>query len=215
MPARRTKSRPSKTLRIRAGNHDSKERNSISIAMPTPIRSRRFKPILVLVVLFTLTILYVTSSARHTRNSEYYQRTQAELRNQRNRADDDAATANALDSDTDVAKRLKDAADQAKAAADRKGDEHRARLGMEELPEKNDDENEKSAAGKKGMKAGTAKENAASKSDADAADVAGPPNNDQMPVKGQQGVETEDEHKVEQELNAILKRSPSIEACPV
>lgn len=165
------------------------------------MRSRRFKPILILVVLFTLTVLYITSSARTTRNSDFYQRTQAALQEQRNRANDKAAAedgANALGSDEGVARRLKEAEEQAKAAADRKGELHRAQLGMEELPE---EDPEKSVAGRKKMSA-----EATTKPDAELAE---PAPKDQVPVKGQQTAETEEEHKVEQELNTILKRSPS------
>lgn len=171
--------------------------------MPGTIRSRRFKPILILVVLFTLTVLYITSSARTTRNSDFYQRTQAALQDQRNRAQDHAAAkaADGIGSDEGVAKRLKDAEEQAKAAADRKGELHRAQLGMEELPEEAEDE-EKSVAGRKTMKAdATAKP--------DDSELAEPAAKAQAPVKGQQTAETEEEHKVEQELNTILKRSPS------
>ena len=183
-----------------------------STHMATPLRTRRFKPLIILVVFFVLIILYLTSSARSTRNSDFYTRTQAALQQQRFAAD---SADDVISSDANVAARLKEAEEQAKKSADKKGDEHRARLGMEELPpaDKEKDQ-EKSVAGRKTMKDESSKKGLVLDDDADDAYVAAgveKPSKDQVPVKGkEQTAATEEDDKVEAELNSILKRSPSM-----
>ncbi|KAF2102866.1 hypothetical protein NA57DRAFT_71851 [Rhizodiscina lignyota] len=176
--------------------------------MPTPLRTRRFKPLLTIVVLIVLTVLYLTSSARSTQQSEFYQRTQDALSQQDDTNVAGAGTAGeAVGSDANVAARLREAEEQAKAAADKKGDEHRAALGMEEIPD------EKSGAGRKGVVFDDEEEDGMYPYAAeDAEDHAlAPAAKDQVPVKGkEQTAETQEEHKVEEELNSILKRSPII-----
>lgn len=211
--------------------------------MPTSLRGRRFKPLLTMAVLAVLTILYLTSSAR-TSSSDFYTRTEDALAHQKQQEAERAAedvnvgaggalgVSGGTGSEVDVRKQLREAEERAKASADRKGEMERARLGMEALPDPqenaaakdNEDVGNSNSAASAGKKTVPVREGVALDADDDDLwpvesdpelsdhEIVSPGEKNQVPVKTsgkEQTAETEEEHKVEQELNSILKRSPS------
>lgn len=166
---------------------------SRSSVMASP---RRFKVLLLLVLLAVLITLYITSSARSTRSSVFYSRTQDALAAQRaakeaslghtdNSPTDDVPVDTG---DDDVGKRLKEAEEAAKKAADRKGEAFHGEAGREKAEQMAlKDKQESSNAG--------AKEAAEDRKEG---------------TKKQPQPENEEQSKVKDELNAILKRSPSM-----
>ncbi|KAK8231601.1 thioredoxin-like protein [Phyllosticta capitalensis] len=91
--------------------------------MATLRSQRRFKILGLIVFLVVLTILYITSAARQTRESEFYRKTQYALsqREKSNNAQPHAQP-KMVASDDDVSKRLRAAEDKAKKSANFKGD---------------------------------------------------------------------------------------------
>ncbi|KAK7537738.1 thioredoxin-like protein [Phyllosticta paracitricarpa] len=91
--------------------------------MATLRSQRRFKILGLVVFLAVLTILYITSAARQTRESDFYLKTQYALsqREKNNNAQPHVQPKMAT-SDDDVSKRLKAAEDKAKKSANFKGD---------------------------------------------------------------------------------------------
>jgi hypothetical protein len=143
----------------------------------------------------------MTSSARSTRSSVFYGRTQDALAAQR--AAKEASLGHTDNSPTDdvlvdtegddVGKRLKDAEEAAKKAADRKGEAFHGEAGREKAEQMAlKDKQEISNAG--------AKEAAEDRKEE---------------VKKQPKPESEEESRVKDELNSILKRSPSMFAALV
>jgi hypothetical protein len=151
---------------------------------------RRVKVFGLMVLLTILITLYMTSSARSTQNSEFYTKTSDALA-----AKEAAAQAEKINAD-DVGARLKAAEEAAKKAADVKGHKLQEAFEAEEEP------GEKSVAGRVLMKEPEEKEER----------VVDLPNTEekvQKPVAAKQEPETKEDHEVEVELNAILKKSPS------
>ena len=144
-----------------------------------------------LIVLLTVFVtFYMTSSARHTRSSDFYTKTQDALK-----VKDRAEAAKKIEID-DVSARLKAAEDAAKKAADAKGQKL-----QEAVTGEDSTGGEKSVAGRVMMK----------DQDEKVPGVAGVGGNpaDRAAAKQEQEPETEEDHEVEVELNAILKKSPS------
>jgi glutaredoxin len=140
----------------------------------------------------------MTSSASSTRSSVFYSRTQDALAAQRAAKEaslghtDNSPTDDTLadTGDDDVSKRLKEAEEAAKKAADRKGEAFHGEAGREKAEQMAlKDKQESSNAG--------AKEEAEDR---------------KGEVKKQPKPETEEQSKVKDELNDILKRSPSMSA---
>ncbi|KAF2395551.1 glutaredoxin, partial [Trichodelitschia bisporula] len=106
--------------------------------------SRRLRLLGLAVVLFVLVTLYVTAGARQTRNSAFYGKTSDALGAAR------AAKEAVLrePTDADVGKRLRDAEDAAKRAADKKAEDFHGEEGKKRVEEMG----EKSVAGRKIMK---------------------------------------------------------------
>jgi len=140
-----------------------------------------------IVTLAVLLTLYITSSARQTRSSDFYTKTQEALK-----AREDAKAADA----ENVGSRLKAAEELAKKSA-----EERSQKFMESVGG-----SEKSVAGRVLLN-----QDGNGKAVPGVANVGGRPH-DQHAAKQQQP-ETEEEHEVEVELNAILKKGPSTPPC--
>jgi len=154
--------------------------------------SQRRVKVFGIMVLFTVFVtFYMTSSARHTRSSDFYTKTQDALQ-----AKDRAEAAKKIEID-DVSARLKVAEDAAKKAADAKGQKL-----QEAVTGEDSTGGEKSVAGRVMMK----------DQDEKVPGVAGVGGNpaDRAAAKQEQEPETEEDHEVEVELNAILKKSPII-----
>ena len=134
-----------------------------------------------------LVILYMNSAAQQTRSSDFYTKTQEALQ-----AREYEAAAKQRDAD-DVGSRLKAAADAAKKSADQKSQKF-----MEAV--EGGSGNEKSVAGRVKMNT----QDPDNKKLQGVAAVGGRPRD-----KEGKDAETPEEHEVEVELNAILKKSPS------
>jgi glutaredoxin len=171
--------------------------------------ARRLKAFFLLVLISVLITLYLTASARQTRTSQFYTKTQDAL-----------AAARAVKevnigdmpggSDADVGKRLREAEEAAKQAADRKGDAFHGEEGRRQAsivrdkqaketvaPATTDDEvpKEKPRVAKVpglALEEGLKKQAAENKK-----------------MEAESTAETEEDHKVKDELNLILKKSPS------
>jgi hypothetical protein len=158
--------------------------------------NRRLKAALLLIAVFVLVSIYVTSAARQTRSSDFYTRTSDALAQ---RAEEER-DGKALESDESaVHRRLKEAEEAAKKAADKKGAEYHG----EEI---------KSAA-----------ENVKANADAGREPVGGRPRKvlkggatEKILMEGddketkKQSPETDEEREAKEEMNYILKRSPSM-----
>ncbi|QDS67494.1 hypothetical protein FKW77_001382 [Venturia effusa] len=164
--------------------------------MPSP---RRIKVFALVVLIGVLVTLYATGAARQTRSSQFYTKTQdalAQARAHKESAMQDHESGLGV-GDGEVGKRLKEAENAAKRAADRKGDEfHGEHVKEKVLSDKKAKEGERKVPGVAGQY---------SKKDLGT----------EKPLKGQdsgkeQTAETEEDHKVKNELNSILKRSPVI-----
>ena len=130
----------------------------------------------------------MTSSARYTRSSDFYTKTQDALQ-----AKDRAEAAKKIEID-DVGARLKAAEDAAKKAADAKGQKL-----QEAVTGEDSTGGERSVAGRVMMK----------DQDENVPGVAGVGGKPADRAAAKQEPETEEDHEVEVELNAILKKSPS------
>lgn len=139
-----------------------------------------------MVVLAVLLTLYITGSARQTRNSDFYTKTQEAL--QAREYEKAAKQRN----EQDVGSRLKAAEEQAKKSAGEKSQKYLDSING----------NEKSVAGRVLMN-----QEGDGKPVPGVAGVGGKPR-DREAAKPQQ--ESNEEHEVEVELNAILKKSPII-----
>jgi hypothetical protein len=149
--------------------------------MPSQRRIKVFALMVVLTVFFTL---YITGSARQTRNSDFYTKTQEALQ-----AREYEKAAKQRDAD-DVGSRLKAAEEAAKKSADQKSQKY-----MDSISG-----GEKSVAGRVLMnQEGEGKVPGV-------AGVGGRPRDREAAKQP----ESEEEHEVEVELNAILKKSPSM-----
>ncbi|TID27594.1 hypothetical protein E6O75_ATG00361 [Venturia nashicola] len=164
--------------------------------MPSP---RRIKVFTLIVLIGVLVTLYVTGAGRQTRSSQFYTKTQdalAQARARKESAMHDRESGLGAGG-SEVGKRLKEAEDVAKRAADRKGDEfHGEHVKEKVLNDKKTKEGETKVPDVSGHY---------SKQDLGI----------EKPLKGQDGnkeqtAETEEDHKVKNELNSILKRSPII-----
>ncbi|KAK7566727.1 thioredoxin-like protein, partial [Phyllosticta citricarpa] len=146
---------------------------------------RRFKILGLVVFLAVLTILYITSAARQTRESDFYLKTQYALsqREKNNNAQPHVQPKMAT-SDDDVSKRLKAAEDKAKKSANFKGD----RI------QESDSVDGVARVGNVGDSVRAASANGA-KSSSDASSSVD---------------QTDEDKEAEEELNAILKKSPII-----
>jgi len=141
-----------------------------------------------MILITVLITLYMTSSARHTRSSDFYTKTQDALQ-----AKDRAEAAKKIEID-DVSARLKAAEDAAKKSADAKGQKL-----QEAVTGEDSTGGERSVAGRVMMK----------DQDEKVPGVAGVGGKPADRAAAKQEPETEEDHEVEVELNAILKRSPS------
>ncbi|KAF1993530.1 glutaredoxin [Amniculicola lignicola CBS 123094] len=150
--------------------------------MPSPRRVKVFGLMVLLTILITL---YLTGSARQTRQSDFYRKTQESLE-----AREYEAAAKQRD-ETNVKARLKAAEDEAKKHAEEKGQKYLDSVS-----------GERSVAGRVKM---TPDEK--DKGVPGVANVGGRPNDHEAVL--QEG-ETAEDHEVELELNAILKKSPII-----
>ncbi|KAF2199066.1 hypothetical protein GQ43DRAFT_433702, partial [Delitschia confertaspora ATCC 74209] len=149
--------------------------------MPSQRRVKVFGLMVVLAVLFTI---YITGSARQTRNSDFYTKTQEALQ-----AREYEQAAKQRD-EADVGARLKAAEEAAKKAASEKGQKF-----MDSV----------AGAGEKSV-AGRVKMNQDDDNKVPGvAHVGGRPRDRET---AKQQPETAEEHEVEVELNAILKKSP-------
>jgi glutaredoxin len=142
-----------------------------------------------LIVLAVITTLYMTGSARQTRSSDFYTKTQTELQSR------EYEKAQKLRDADDVSARLKAAESVAKEKANEKSDKFHNSV----------DGGDKGVAGRVMMK-----DQATDKKVEGVALVGGKPR-DRDAAKTT--TETPEEHEVEVELNAILKKSPST-SCP-
>ncbi|TKA81456.1 hypothetical protein B0A49_00299, partial [Cryomyces minteri] len=188
---------------------------------------RRLKAFGLLVVLAVLTLLYMSSSARQTRNSPFYTKTVAALDAKAAAAKQAAADA-AANVNANVGQRLKDAERAAKAAADEKGAKFvgansaagdrdavvQAALAAK-VAEKEGADGERSVAGRKMMKGGEAGDGGKVVVDekggsedgvAKVGNTGDAPK--AKPSSAKAEAETKEDHDVENELNAILKKSP-------
>lgn len=166
-----------------------------------------------LVVLLVLLTLYITASARQTRSSQFYENTQDALAAARAAKEAKlSGTEVATGEDSMVVQRLKQAETIAKLNADKKGDKFHGEetkqkaIKAKESAEKNKSEDgarrdpatgEKGVAGRKIMK--------------DDKEAVLMESNEKEPEekKNAKG-ESEDEQKAHNELNDILKKSPSM-----
>jgi hypothetical protein len=174
------------------------ESSSLIHTMPSP---RRVKVFALVILIFVLVTLYVTSAARQTRSSQFYTKTQDALAQARAHKEssmqDNESGLGA--GDGEVGKRLKEAEEAAKRAADRKGDEfHGEQVKEKVLSDKKAKEGERKVPGVASYY--TKKELGLDQ---------------EKPLKAsgeskEQTAETEEDHKVNNELNAILKRSPGM-----
>lgn len=159
---------------------------------------RRLKTFGLLVFIFVLIALYLTSSARQTRSSQFYTKTQdalAEARAQKEKAL--GGDSDGWGGELEVGKRLREAEEAAKKAADRKGDAFHGEEGKRQAQRVASARGpERSVAWKKVMKG-----------EAVLKDKEGPATEEKT-------AETEEEHRVKDELNDILKRSPSMPPFP-
>ena len=166
--------------------------------MPSP---RRIKVFALVILIFVLVTLYITGAARQTRSSQFYTKTQdalAQARAHKESSMQDHESGLGA-GDGEVGKRLKEAEEAAKRAADRKGDEfHGEHVKEKVLSNKKAKEGERKVPGVAGHYTkedlGIPSEKALKGQEADK----------------EQTVETEEDHKVKNELNAILKRSPGM-----
>ena len=149
---------------------------------------RRVKVFGLMVLLTVFVTLYMTSSARYTRSSDFYTKTQDALQ-----AKDRAEAVKKIEID-DVGARLKAAEDAAKKAADAKGQKL-----QEAVTGEDSTGGERSVAGRVMMK----------DQDENVPGVAGVGGKPADRAAAKQEPETEEDHEVEVELNAILKKSPS------
>ena len=141
-----------------------------------------------MVLLTVFVTLYMTSSARYTRSSDFYTKTQDALK-----VKDRAEAAKKIEID-DVSARLKAAEDAAKKAADAKGQKL-----QEAVTGEDSTGGERSVAGRVMMK----------DQDENVPGVAGVGGKPADRAAAKQEPEAEEDHEVEVELNAILKKSPS------
>ncbi|KAF2182454.1 glutaredoxin [Zopfia rhizophila CBS 207.26] len=155
--------------------------------MPSPRRMKLFGLSVLLAVLITL---YMTSSARQTRTSDFYTKTQEALQTK-----EYEEAAKQRDAD-DVSSRLKAAEDAAKKAAQEKSDKY-----LESVAGASGG-NEKSVAGRVIMNERVGDD----KPVPGVANVGGRPRDREAAKEP----ETPEQHEVEVELNAILKKSPII-----
>ncbi|KAK7538392.1 thioredoxin-like protein [Phyllosticta citribraziliensis] len=156
--------------------------------MATLRSQRRFKILGLFVFLVVLTILYVTSAARQTRESDFYRKTQYALaqREKINNAQPHVQPKMAA-SDDDVSKRLKAAEDKAKKSANFKGDR------IQE-DGKSDSVDGVARVGNVGDSVRAASANGAKSSNDASSSVE----------------QTDEDKEAEEEMNAILKKSPII-----
>ena len=190
--------------------------------MPSP-QSRRIRSLVLTAILFVLVTLYVTSGARQTRSSDFYIKTTEALQEKKLAAEAAAAA------DSDVSKRLREAEVKAKQAAHSKAEpikeelmqahkeakeetsrleaQKKAEEGQQQQQQKStagsdgDRDGVKSVAGRKYMKNdGIAAPKVGDKQEVEKAD---------SPAKTAH-VQSQEERLVEEELNTILKRSPSM-----
>ncbi|KAF2473713.1 thioredoxin-like protein [Lindgomyces ingoldianus] len=155
---------------------------------------RRVKAFGLLVVLAVLVTLYMTSSPRQTRSSDFYTKTQEALQ-----AREYEQAAKQRDAD-DVGARLKAAEEAAKKSADEKGHKYIDLVGGG-VP---GGANEKSVAGRVMMNQPGEGEK---KLVPGVANVGGRPKDREA---AKEDHESPEDHEVEVELNAILKKSPII-----
>ena len=141
-----------------------------------------------LVTLVILITLYMSGSARQTRQSDFYRKTQEALQNKEYQQATKERTAD------NVASRLKAAEEAAKKKADETGDKW--------VDSIEGGSGEKSVAGRVKLD----KESGEKKLQG-VATVGGKPRDREAAKKS--GQETQEEHEIEVELNAILKKSPS------
>lgn len=139
-----------------------------------------------LIVLAIVTTLYMTGSARQTRSSDFYTKTQTEIQAR------EYEKATKLRNADDVSARLKAAESVAKEAANEKDEKFHDSV----------DGGDKGIAGRVIMK----EQGGDKKKVPGVAGVGGRPK-DREAAKTEP--ETQEEHEVELELNAILKKSPS------
>lgn len=195
--------------------------------MPSITRSRRLKPLLTLAVLILLTILYLTSSAHSTRNSPFYKNTVAALQKQHQQQIQETDNTRSDTSDAKLKQDLQDAGDRAKEGANRKGDEMRKKLGMEDiangkqvpLQEGQQQAPKDSTPVLEEAKEKVVAEGKVTKDPATSIVANKPTESKSAKVKEGAKVEAADEDeddeysanaaKVDAELNSILKRSPS------
>ncbi|KAK7608253.1 thioredoxin-like protein [Phyllosticta paracitricarpa] len=161
--------------------------------MATLRSQRRFKILGLVVFLAVLTILYITSAARQTRESDFYLKTQYALsqREKNNNAQPHVQPKMAT-SDDDVSKRLKAAEDKAKKSANFKERSVAGRVIMKDG--KSDSVDGVARVGNVGDSVRAASANGA-KSSSDASSSVD---------------QTDEDKEAEEELNAILKKSPII-----
>jgi FtsZ-interacting cell division protein ZipA len=198
--------------------------------------NRRFKAFFLVVALFVLLTLYITASARQTRSSQFYTKTQDALTAARAAKEAKLHDAEvALGEDDMVTHRLKAAEEEAKRNADKKGDEFHGEeakqkaIKVKESLEKNDEEAEdgKGGTSSKSTKASKEKSSGSGRKDPEEGEksVAGrkimkDAKEAVLKVDVEKKVgegeeenldeeETEDEQKAHAELNDILKKSPS------
>jgi glutaredoxin len=144
-----------------------------------------------LIVLAVITTLYMTGSARQTRSSDFYTKTQTELQSR------EYEKAQKLRDADDVSARLKAAESVAKEKANEKSDKFHNSV----------DGGDKGVAGRVMMK-----DQATEKNKVEGVALVGGKPRDREAAKTT--AETPEEHEVEVELNAILKKSPSM-SCPI
>jgi hypothetical protein len=141
--------------------------------------NRRFKATLLLLALIIIITIYITSAGQQTRSSPFYTRTSDAL----DAREAEERGGRGLESDDfEVQKRLREAEEKAKKAADKKGAEFHG----EDVKKKAEKVKEEKDAVKAGVEG-----------------------DGQKVVKPEESKESEEEHKAETELNFILKRSPS------
>jgi hypothetical protein len=169
--------------------------------------TRRLKAFFLLVILAVLITLYLTASARQTRTSQFYTKTQDALAAARQAKE--AGLSGLGGDELDIGKRLREAEEAAKKAADRKGDAFHGEEGRKQANI---------------VKENAAKETAASANTGGEMKHGGPR---QAKVPGlameeglkkqaaenrkknaEESAETQEDREVKDELNSILKRSP-------
>jgi glutaredoxin len=152
--------------------------------MPSQRRVRAYGLVLVIVIIITI---YMSSSERQTRTSDFYTKTQEALQHR------EFEKQSQQRSSENVGSRLKAAEDAAKQAADDKNQKYLDSVGGKE---------DKPVAGRVMMK----DQNGDGKKVQGVATVGGK-SRDGEGIKGES--HTQEDHEVEVELNAILKKSPS------